>query len=178
LITTSTKRYVSAIALLLAGLLGTSAAQALPDDRAQPIHISAKTVDVNQKTGVSSYRGDVVLTQGSLRIEADRIVVQYRGGKVQMVSAFGTPVTFRERPEKQQPEIIGSAARLEYHADQNRIDLYDGVAVRQGEDVLQSNLLHYDLATSSLSAEAGSADERVQTVIQPNRPVLPGTQKK
>lgn len=141
-------------------------AHALRSDRHQPIKITADRVSVDQKTGVSRYRGNVILTQGTLQVHAERVTVRYRKGIVDQVSASGTPVTFRERPDNQAHDISGSAIRLEYSAAADRIDLFDNVSVKQGDDVLRSSVLHYDLAKNSLSAE-GLSHERVQTTIQP-----------
>jgi lipopolysaccharide export system protein LptA len=61
---------------LLAGLLSISLASnwclALPDDREQPIHISADKALRDEKQGVTIYSGNVQMNQGSMHIEADK----------------------------------------------------------------------------------------------------------
>ena len=55
---------------LLVGLLAThaTAGWALGSDRQQPIHIKADHITVNEKKGFSIYRGNVLMTQGTLRV--------------------------------------------------------------------------------------------------------------
>ena len=161
-------RILRCLAIVI-GLAATVNAHALSDDRGQPIRISADTVTVDQKTGVTRYQGGVVMRQGGLRIDADRVVVRYERGEIQMLSAFGKPVTFRQRTEDGQGEIKGSAERLQYSAADRVLHLYDQVALHQGDDVLHSAALHYDLGSERLQAE-GDPNSRVYSVIQPSTP--------
>lgn len=149
-------------------LFAATASHALTSDRDKPVKVSADKIEVNQKTGRSKYVGHVVLTQGTLRIEAQEIVVQLREGELDKVTASGKPVTFRQRLDGQAEEISGSALRVQYNALENRVDLYDQVAFRQGEDVFQSPVVHYDIAATRLTADARS-QERVHSVIQPRK---------
>lgn len=48
-------------------------ALALPSDREQPINIEADHAQLDDETGVTQYKGDAILTQGTLRIEGDVI---------------------------------------------------------------------------------------------------------
>ena len=48
-------------------------ALALPDDTEQPIHIVTDEAIRDETTGVTLYRGDVRLRQGTIRIAADEI---------------------------------------------------------------------------------------------------------
>jgi len=60
-----------AIATLLAGLLPAGASLALPDDRDQPIRITADTAIRDEKQGFTVYTGNVHMIQGSLDILAN-----------------------------------------------------------------------------------------------------------
>lgn len=155
-------------ALLLAPwLLAAAPAQALRSDREQPIRVSSDAVDVNQKTGVSKYAGNVVLVQGTLRIEASEVLVYFRNNEVDKVFAKGKPVRYRQRIDGQPQEVEASALRLEYYAAKHRVDLYDQVAFRQGSDVFQSPVVRYDLVTTQMTAEGRNSPQRVHSIITP-----------
>lgn len=158
------------LAACLAALALGAATEAygLASDREQPIKLSADRVDMNQKTGLSKYVGNVVLVQGSLRIEADEVTVRFSGSEIDTVSGKGKPVTFRQRVDNQEEEVFGSALRLQYRAADNRLELYDQVTFRQGEDVFRTPVLRYDLASSKLTA-LGKSEDRVHSVIQPRK---------
>src|SRR5690554_7907613 len=63
-------------ALLLAGCcLLPAMASALPSDSEQPIHIQADTAELDDKKGTAIYRGDVVITQGTLKITGHTVTL-------------------------------------------------------------------------------------------------------
>jgi len=69
-------RLVFAVALTLVTssvtALPDDRSQPIPDDRSQPIQLEASRGQLDQKTGISVYEGNVVITQGSMRLAADR----------------------------------------------------------------------------------------------------------
>jgi len=168
--TESTKRKGITKPLVLLLMLVCANVYALNSDRTKPIKISADKVDVNQKIGVSQYLGNVKLIQGTLQINADELVVRYRAGNVETVSATGNPVTLSQRLNRQNENIFASAGRLHYHALKNEVDLFDRVAVRRGGDELHSEVAHYDIAKEQLSARGENSQTRVYTVLQPTKP--------
>lgn len=160
---------VGRIAFIAVLLIGASApAFALPGDRDQPIRIVSERVDVDHKQGVNSYYGNVKVTQGSLRIDADKVIVRYRGHTVESVAAEGTPATFQQRLEGEPGEIKGSALRMDYNALKHTLQLSEDAKVRQGEDVIVSPKVHYNIQTHRLQAD-GSPENRVYTVLQPRK---------
>ena len=65
-------RWLSAWLLIVA-----ACASALDSDREQPIQIEADEAVRDEMVGETRYEGNVVLTQGSLRITADRIAIRH-----------------------------------------------------------------------------------------------------
>ena len=156
-----------------------------PPDHEQPIHIKADRIEINQKKSTTSYIGRVSFTQGGLRINAARAEASYKGDKIDTVIASGNPVTLFQKGETPGQDLHASALRLEYHALDNKVDLFDAVRLQQGANVVLCKTLHYDLAESTLSAEGDGADGRVTVTIEPSaieKPAptkaVPGTQKR
>jgi lipopolysaccharide export system protein LptA len=148
---------------------------AADNERQQPVQLRADRIDVDQKKGVSLYRGHVVFSQGGLRLSAARAEVQSRANALETVTAEGQPVTFRHRPEGLAEFIDGIARRAVYHAPTRRVDLYGEVQIQRGRDLLRSAVLHYDIENQSLIAE-GTAGQRVYAALMPQTgtPTLPG----
>lgn len=159
---------ISTVLVGAALFLGAPAAQALKSDAEQPINIRARSVDVNEKTGVSVYRGDVVMTQGSLRLEADRVEITQRQGRTDLIRAWGKPARIRSRTDAGE-EIRARAARAEYRAGERRIDMYGDVELRRGADILAGAVVHYLLDQETFTAEGGEGGQ-VSAVIQPAKP--------
>src|SRR5438105_2651372 len=98
-----------------------SSSFALTNDSDQPINIRAKNVDANEKNGISIYCGNVVLTQGSLRLQADRLEVRTSEHRAEVIMAWGKPVQLDNVTDTGE-KLHAEALRAEYHATERRID--------------------------------------------------------
>jgi len=150
-------------------------ARAADDERQLPVHLRADRIDADQKKGTSLYRGNVVFTQGTLRLTAARAEVQNRASVVETVTAEGTPVTFRHRPEGQEEYVEGEANRVVYHALAQQADLFGAVQVQRSRDVYRSAVLHYDIENQRLIGESADG-RRVYAALVPHaaKQALPG----
>jgi lipopolysaccharide export system protein LptA len=156
------------VLLLLPALLAVPlAVQAAEGERQLPVYLSADRIDIDQKKGLSVYRGHVVLNQGTLRLTAARADVQNRANLLETVSAEGKPATFRYRPEGAAEFIEGEASRAVYHALTQQVDLYDNVQVQRGRDLFRSAVLHYDIVNQRLIAESAPG-RRVYAALVPH----------
>jgi lipopolysaccharide export system protein LptA len=142
---------------------------ALSGDRAQPININADRISLNQRTGIATYYGHVTLTQGSLHIEADKVVASVHGNVIQQIDAYGKPVRFRERPHRQVPEITGSALHLMYAAPRHLLVLQKQVVVRQGHNSFTGAAMRYNILSQQLDVTGNTATGRVHAVIVPKQ---------
>lgn len=144
------------------------AAFALKSDRDKPIHVRARAVHVNEKTGAAIYRGGVILTQGSLTIRAEHIEVHVRNHQTDLILAIGQPATLETRLDGSGEVLYARAARLEYRVGERRVSLLGAVYVRQGGDSLEAEIVHYRLDEEQLEAEGGETG-RVHAVLVPRR---------
>ena len=138
-------------------------------DRDQPIHINAGRIEINQRKSLTTYTGKVSFIQGDLRFNAARAEAHYQGDKIDTIVAHGKPVTLHQRALDPQQAIHASAQRLEYHALENRIDLFGDVRLQQGDSVIQCATLHYNLLDGTLTAEGDAQDSPVSVVIEPKK---------
>ena len=94
-------RFVNPLPLLLGvGLLLSGAnALALPTDRDQPVRIQADSAELDEGKGVAVYRGNVIITQGSLKITGDAVTIsQNRQKEVDVFTATGKPAQYEQKP--------------------------------------------------------------------------------
>ncbi len=157
-------RVNSLLALLLVVL--TATATALESDKQQPIQLAADSVDVDQSKGVSIYRGDVDLRQGSIHLQADVVTVQHRGKKPSKVVAEGRPVKFSQQSNK--GPVKGQARRAEYEVNSENLVLIGDAVLVQGKDSMRSDRIVYDRVRSVVKAGAAAkGKQRVQITIDP-----------
>ncbi len=144
------------------------ATPAASENKDEPIHISSRSVEADEKTGVAVYTGKVLAEQGRLTIKADRIEVRARNNQTESIHATGKPVTLHERPEAGGEELQAEASRVDYHVGNGNLDMTGDVRLQRGKDLFTGHVLHYNLNTKSLSAAGDDKnDSRVHAVIQP-----------
>lgn len=152
-----------AAALTLAAPL----AVALPEDRNQPIQLEASRGQLDQKTGVSVYEGNVVITQGSMRLAADTATIYIKDNNFQRMDATGNPANLRYKSALDKPEIQGTSKRVEYDVASAKVVMTGGVRVVQGQDIFTGDRLEYDLKDDVIRAKGAGENGRIQFTIQP-----------
>ncbi|HRD64647.1 MAG TPA: lipopolysaccharide transport periplasmic protein LptA [Candidatus Competibacter sp.] len=153
--------------LALALALAAPLAAALPEDRNQPIQLEASRGQLDQKTGVSIYEGNVVITQGSMRLTADTATIYVKDSSFQRMDATGNPANLRYKPAADKPEIQGTSKRVEYDVASAKVVMSGGVRVVQGQDVFTGDRVEYDLKNDVIRAKGAGENGRIQFTIQP-----------
>ncbi len=152
-----------AVALTLAPLL----AAALPEDRNQPIQLEAGRGQIDQKTGVSVYEGNVVITQGSMRLTADTVTIYVKDNNFQRMEATGNPTNLRYKPTADKPELQGASKRIEYDVAGAKVIMSGGARLTQGQDAFTGDRVEYDLKDDVVRARGAGDNGRIQFTIQP-----------
>jgi len=157
------------LALAVTAVLG--AAVALPAtaekaDRDKPINYQADTGDVNYQTKVGTLQGNVILTQGTLTIHADKIIFHQNPDNSVSATAYGNPITFREKRDNVDEYYEGVAQRAEYDGQKRFLELFGRALLRQGTDEIRSNYISYNANTEFFKAE-GRADSRPAEAGEP-----------
>ncbi|MCB1866368.1 MAG: lipopolysaccharide transport periplasmic protein LptA [Chromatiales bacterium] len=170
----SSSNSIPAVLLLLAASLVTPQAQARADDTKQPIELAADSAEIDDKTKVSVYRGNVVLKQGSIRIEADRLEVHGARGETDRIIATGNPVTFYQEPDKGVP-YRGRAQRAEFDRNSDILTLIDQAVITQGDTRMASDRIAYDRGKATLKAGASAEGKNRVQITLPARTAADAT---
>ncbi len=160
--------------LLLALILIPANSWALSSDREQPMLIEADRAELDDARGISIYRGNVKVTQGTLVLTGDIMTVYNKGDDVEKVIMEGKPATYRQRPDNKDKDVRAKALHMEYFTNPEKIILTKQAEVVQEGDVLSSERIEYDVPTDKVNAGTDQPDERVRITIQPK----PGKEKK
>jgi lipopolysaccharide export system protein LptA len=159
------RRATVAIALVaLAGL-----AHAEKADRTKPMSVTSggdhpDVVDLKNHSAV--FTGNVVITQGTLEIHADRVEVSQDPDGNQLGFAFGSgskPATFRQKRDGADEYSEGDATKIEYDSAANRVRFVGAAHLRMLKgtvvtDEANAALITYDTAsdTVKLTGDNGS----------------------
>jgi lipopolysaccharide export system protein LptA len=157
-------------AVLCAALLA-SPAHAEKADRDKPVNLEADTVTLDDVRKVSVYEGNVILSQGTLMLRADRVQVTQTASGLDKVVATGRPVAFRQKVDGRDEFIEGFANRIEYDSVNSQLELIGQAQLRRGSDELRGAQISYNANTEFYKVvgqpDAKTPSGRVRAVIRP-----------
>ena len=154
-------RVLCALALLVAG-----AAHAERADRDRPMHLEANRVVMDDARQVSSFEGRVQLTQGTLLIQADKIVVSEDAQGYQHLTATGHPAKFRQRYEGSNDYAEGYGERIEYDTRAESVDFFGQARVKRGLDEVSGAHINYSTKTEVFEVRGKPTRRRRRTFDQ------------
>ena len=159
---------------LLAGLC--AALLALPAhaekaDRSKPLNLEADSVTLDDIKKISVYQGNVILSQGTLLLRADRVQVTQNADGLDKLHAAGRPAAFRQKIEGRDEFIEGFANRIEFDSVNGQLELIGQAQLRRGGDELRGAQISYNANTEFYKVvgqpDAKTPSGRVRAVIRP-----------
>ncbi|SPL71410.1 lipopolysaccharide transport periplasmic protein LptA [Acinetobacter stercoris] len=177
---TSISKTFLAPALIAACLLSASVNTfALESDRRQPISLVADRATYNDKTGITTYSGNVVIEQGTMKLQAANIVAQLnKNREISTVTATGSPAKFQQQLDAKKGIARGEASKIVYNAETGIINLIGNAYLNQDGASIRSGTLRYSMNKGDIEANGGvssSSDSssaspkgRVQIIIPPS----------
>lgn len=148
--------------------LSSAASFALPSDRNQQLSLVADRATYNDKTGVTTYTGNVVIEQGTMKLQADSIVANLNSKKeIQIITAKGQLAKFQQQMDANKGLARGEAQTIVYNADTGIITLTGKAYLYQDGSSIRGNSLKYSMNKGDVEAQ-GSSTNRVQIIIPPS----------
>ena len=169
---------ISIVFAAMIAAIATGDARALSSDREQPIVIEASTAEADNRAQVTIYRGDVVITQGTLRITGDTVWIHYNdSNSITKAISVGKPASFRQLPDNKEHYMTADADRMEYHAAEDLILLLGNARYGEGPDKITAQRIVYDSrmgrvkagTLSGTEADASTGDSAAGTSSGPDR---------
>jgi lipopolysaccharide transport protein LptA len=59
---------------------------------------------------------------------------------------------------------------IEYRESESTLLLFDKAKLTQGEDVIESNKIHFNIVSNNIEAGGAEPENRVRMLIQPKQP--------
>lgn len=155
--------------IALAGLVGLCVnANALPSDANQPIRLLADKATYSESTGVTSYSGNVLITQGTLKLTANNITVNLsKSRSINSAVATGSPATMQQMISQEKGLAKGQANKIDYNAVSGIVTLSGNAKLVQNGASFAGNVIRYSLKAGDVEATAGGS-QRVELIFPPN----------
>lgn len=152
---------------LFISTLGLSlSAQALKGDTDQPINIDSGSQSLDMTNNVVTFTDNVLITQGSIKVTASKVVITRQEGKKETIDATGGPVTFHQTLDDGKP-VDGKGNSVNYDLNSEFLTLIGNAELKQLGSFIKAERITYDVKKQQLKATSGGKT-RVKTVLIPN----------
>lgn len=140
----------------------------LPEDRQQPIHIESNRAERQERSGLTIYEGDVIITQGTIRIEADKVVVHSENNQAVRFEATGGPARYQQVIERGDPPVQARSQLIDYRMKEDRLILSRDAQLEQDGATIAGERIEYDLIHEIIRAQGDlEGRQRIHMVIPP-----------
>jgi len=175
----SSRAFALALAVVLAG--AAMPAPAAKGDGEAPTQVESDRMQYDDAKQVNVFVGNVVLTKGTIRLLADRLVVWQDSDGYQYATATGNPARFRQKRDAPGNQWVeGHAQQIDYDGKAETVHLQRRALLQRtdngrvvdevhGKDILYESRTEF-FTVEGGDARSGSAENpsgRVRVVIQP-----------
>lgn len=143
----------------------------LPEDSQQPINIQSDRASQSIKGEIEKtvYVGNVVMTQGSLLVNGNRVTIHSHDREVIKIIASGTPARFQQQSDPQKEPVKAEANRIQYVLKSNSVLLSGEAKIEQNGATVSGKQINYNIATERVLAKSGNnPNSRVHMVLEPS----------
>ncbi|ABN73441.1 MULTISPECIES: lipopolysaccharide transport periplasmic protein LptA [Actinobacillus] len=153
--------------MVFTALLSTSlSSYALKGDTDQPINIDSGSQSLDMNSNVVTFSDNVVITQGSIKVTADKVTIIRQEGKKETLEASGSPVTFQQTLDNGKP-VNGKGNSVHYDLNSEFLTLVGNAELKQQGSFIKASKITYDVKKQQLKANSGNKS-RVKTILIPN----------
>lgn len=169
-----------AVLVAIVSLLVPCSAHGERADREQETHISSiqATAEGSKELNLKKLEGDVLITQGTMRITADHAIVKEtkEGVYAELFGNSISQITFRQKREGENDFVEASADRAEYDDKIGTLRLFSRVRFKSGGDLVDSEYMQYNTNTEKMELrnqvpgakpKPGADEGRVVFKVQP-----------
>lgn len=144
---------------------------ALDSDARAPIDIHSDAVAVDNKTQQATYTGNVSITQGSIKIKAQKVVIKAKQGRLHSADIYGNSTqraSFEQTTEKGE-RITGKAMRIQLNQIGHLLTLSNQAELNDGQNTLTGSSIQYNSQQQTIMAQSNKK-ERVKMTFLPPKP--------
>jgi len=163
-------------ALILAAIVAAAplAAPAFAEkgDREKEIVVGADRLLADPASPTRTFEGSVVVTQGTMRMTAAKVVVKEDPQRHKYYVATGSPVTFKQKRDNADEYVEGFAERAEFDDKTDVLKLYNRARVKRNDDELKGEFITYDMRrevaeVTGAPGKAATPEGRVKMILTP-----------
>ena len=140
---------------------------ALPEDAEQPVNISADNARFDEKAGEAVYRGNVVVIQGTLKVQGDTMTLHVDDkGALTTARTLGKPAHYQQRTDPAKGLVNATAEEIQFDHRTGNIVLVGNAVLKQDGASFSGPRIVYSTEKKQIEAN-GNSKQRVQLIFPP-----------
>ena len=112
----------------------------------------------------------MIISQGSILIEADQITLHYQGSNLSRIECTGTPASYQQKPQAEGSMLVARAEHIDYLLANDQIILKRNAVLSRNGTIIKGDSIDYDIKNETWKAKGNDLGEqkRIQLVIPPS----------
>ena len=149
-------------------ILYSSLSVSFDSDKDKPIFLESDSAKWDENSQKSTYRGNVVVTQGTMLLTGDLLVVTSKNNEINNMVITGKKSTYKQKT--QSGKIVnGEAYEIQYFVENSKIIFLNNAVLTQSNNVVKSNKIIYSTDSENIIAGDKKGKSRVKMTIEPKR---------
>ena len=143
-------------------------AHSYESDKDKPIFLESDSAKWDEESQKSTYRGNVVVTQGSMVLTGNLLIVTSKNNEINKMTVFGEKATYRQQTRNGKI-VNGESKKIEYYADKAKIIFLNKAVLTQSNNTVRSNKIIYQTDSENIMAGDKKGKSRVKMTLEPKK---------
>ena len=142
--------------------------QAYESDSNEPIFLESDSAKWDEESQKSTYRGNVIVTQGSMLLTGELLIVTSKNNEINRMVITGEKAKYKQKTITGKI-INGEAKKIQYYVDKAKIIFLDKAILTQTNNIVRSNRIVYKTDTENITAGDKKGKSRVKMTLEPKK---------
>lgn len=142
--------------------------QAYESDSDEPIFLESDSAKWDEESQKSTYRGNVIVTQGSMLLTGELLIVTSKNNEINRMVITGEKAKYKQKTITGKI-INGEAKKIQYYVDKAKIIFLDKAILTQTNNIVRSNRIVYKTDTENITAGDKKGKSRVKMTLEPKK---------
>ena len=137
-------------------------------DRTEPVFLESDSAKWDEESQKSTYRGNVIVTQGTMLLTGDLLIVTSKNNEISHMIITGEKSTYRQKTRAGKI-VNGEAKIIEYYMSQSKIIFLKKAILTQSNNIVKSNKIIYKTDSENIIAGDKEGKSRVKMRLEPTK---------
>ena len=138
------------------------------NDKDKPIFLESNCAKWDETSQKSTYVGNVTVTQGSILMKGNLLIVTSKNNKIDEMLISGDKSTYTQTTRTGKI-VYGEAKKIQYDIEKSTITFLDEAELVQSNNTIKSNKIIYKTDKENIIAGDNDGKSRVKMILEPKK---------